>query len=137
MIYDILGKYFHFLYPARPVLPDTAHNPVAASPKCIVTWSYCTAPHKAGRDVLYQKVKIGLRSTSLIQVKNKSLTNWDKVVKKSWMNHKKEYTIFMNILWASQDHVTSHEHKTSHEKVVNKSSASHEQIVKMSWASHD
>ena len=29
---DILGQHFHFLYPAGPVLPDTAHNLVASSP---------------------------------------------------------------------------------------------------------
>ena len=79
-------------YSQQGLLPDTAHNPVAAFPKCVVTWSYCTVPDKAGRDVLYQKVKIGLRATRLVKVENKSLTNWDKVVNKSWMNHKKEQT---------------------------------------------
>ena len=29
---DILGQQFHFLYPAGPVLHDTAHNLVATSP---------------------------------------------------------------------------------------------------------
>ena len=32
--FDILGQrqHFHFLYPAGPVLPETAHNLVATSP---------------------------------------------------------------------------------------------------------
>ena len=45
---------------SRSVLPETAHNPVAISPKCIAPWSYRTPHDNTGQDIVSYPVLVKL-----------------------------------------------------------------------------